>query len=256
MDFYLKRVYYNFEVLIMEFEVNMTLYISGDTHGVLDAGKLKELRATKEDYIIICGDCGVLWDNKSAQQTIGFFESLEATILFIDGNHENFDMLKALPITEYLGGRVHKISDKIYHLIRGEVFEIGGKKILALGGAESHDKEYREEHKTWWRDEAICNSDIRNALSNLSKCDYKVDVVLTHIPPSKFKKQIIQEFTQCGEDIPLYIEPKLANTASEELLKQVEKVVRFKCWFSGHLHTDTHIGKYYSLYDYVVPIKI
>ena len=234
----------------------MTLYISGDTHGIWDAGKLKELNATENDSIIICGDCGVLWDRKSAPKMIEFFESFNATVLFIDGNHENFDMLKALPISEYLGGRVHKVSDKIYHLMRGEVFEIGGKKVLALGGAESHDREYRKEHKTWWRDEAICDANIRNAMFNLSKCDNKVDIVLTHIPPSKFKRLIIKEFTQCGEDVPVYLQPKLEGTYSEELLKQVENVVKFKYWFSGHLHTDTHIGKYYSLYDYVVPIKI
>lgn len=112
------------------------------------------------------------------------------------------------------------------------------------------------EHKTWWKDEEICEADIRNAMFNLAKCDNKVDIVLTHIPPSRFKKLIIEELTQCGEDVPCYLEPKLKNTQSEELLKQIEKVVEFKYWFSGHLHTDTHIGKYYSLYDDVVPIKL
>ena len=234
----------------------MTIYISGDTHGIWDVNKLKELNATKDDYIIICGDCGVLWDKKSAPKMIELYESFDATVLFVDGNHENFDMLKALPIVEILGGRAHKVSDRIYHLMRGEVFDIGGKKILALGGAESHDKEWRLEHKTWWKDEEICEADIHNAMFNLSKCDNKVDIVLTHIPPSRFKKRIIEELTQCGEDVPCYLEPKLKNTQSEELLKQIENVVEFKYWFSGHLHTDTHIGKYYSLYDDVVPIKL
>lgn len=111
----------------------MTIYISGDTHGIWDVNKLKELNATKDDYIIICGDCGVLWDKKSAPKVIELYESFGATVLFVDGNHENFDMLKALPIVEILGGRAHKVSDRIYHLMRGEVFDIGGKKILALG---------------------------------------------------------------------------------------------------------------------------
>ena len=46
----------------------MTIYISGDTHGIWDVNKLKELNATKDDYIIVCGDCGVLWDKKRVRQ--------------------------------------------------------------------------------------------------------------------------------------------------------------------------------------------
>lgn len=42
----------------------MTIYISGDTHGIWDVNKIQELNATKDDYIIICGDCGVLWDKR------------------------------------------------------------------------------------------------------------------------------------------------------------------------------------------------
>ena len=42
----------------------MTIYISGDTHGIWDVNKLKELNATKDDYIIICGDCGEIFGSK------------------------------------------------------------------------------------------------------------------------------------------------------------------------------------------------
>lgn len=234
----------------------MTLYVSGDTHGIWDAAKIRQINATNDDYIIICGDCGVLWDKQSAPKMIDFYNDMSAPILFVDGNHENFDMLGALPVTEFLGGRVHKISERIYHLMRGEIYTIANRKILAIGGGESHDRMFRKEGKTWWRAEAICNANIQNALFNLAKCDNKVDIVLSHIPPSKFKNLMIEEFMQCGEDVPKYLEEKLVDTRSEELLKQIEKVAKFKYWFSGHLHTDTHIDKYYSLYDDVVPIKL
>ena len=60
----------------------MTIYISGDTHGIWDVNKLKELNATKDDYIIICGDCGVLWDKKSAPKMIELYESFGAPRLW------------------------------------------------------------------------------------------------------------------------------------------------------------------------------
>lgn len=63
----------------------MTIYISGDTHGIWDVNKIQELNATKDDYIIICGDCGVLWDKKSAPKMIELYESFGATVLFVDG---------------------------------------------------------------------------------------------------------------------------------------------------------------------------
>ena len=44
------------------------------------------------------------------------------TTLFVDGNHENFDRLKNYPITEEWGGKVQKIYDKVYHLMRGEIY--------------------------------------------------------------------------------------------------------------------------------------
>lgn len=37
------------------------------------------------------------------------------------------------------GGRVHKIRPSVIHLMRGQVFEIDGKRIFAFGGASSHD---------------------------------------------------------------------------------------------------------------------
>jgi hypothetical protein len=62
------------------------------------------------------------------------------TTLVVDGNHDNHDRLNQLPVEEKFGGKVGVIADSIYHLKRGEIYQIQDKKILSFGGAESIDK--------------------------------------------------------------------------------------------------------------------
>lgn len=93
-----------------------------DTHGVNDFFKLlstKLSKLTKEDYLIITGDCGVLFDVVQSPSIINLYSYLPYTVLFVDGNHENFNLLNFIPVSVWNGGKVHKISNSIYHLMRG-----------------------------------------------------------------------------------------------------------------------------------------
>ena len=132
------------------------IYITGDTHGVNDFAKLLDNKykyLSKCDYVIICGDCGILFD-KDSSRVINLYEYLPFSILFVDGNHENFDLLNSYPIEVWNGGKVHRISENIFHLMRGQVFEIDGYKFLTFGGALSFDRNRRVEGKTWWAQES------------------------------------------------------------------------------------------------------
>ena len=49
---------------------------------------------TKADYMIVCGDAGLVWNgDKSDDPQLDRLEALPFTVLFVDGNHENFDAL-------------------------------------------------------------------------------------------------------------------------------------------------------------------
>lgn len=63
------------------------------------------------------------------------------TLLFVDGNHENFDRLYSgeFEVVDFHGGKTHKIADNIYHLMRDYVFTLCGKKFFVFVGANSHD---------------------------------------------------------------------------------------------------------------------
>jgi hypothetical protein len=124
------------------------IYITGDTHAEFQdrfntSAFPEQKEMTKDDYVIICGDFGGVWDvgweSKREKWWLDWFEERNFTLLFIDGNHENFDRLYGYPVKEWHGGKVHELRPHVLHLMRGQVFEICGKKFFTFGGASSHD---------------------------------------------------------------------------------------------------------------------
>lgn len=95
------------------------IYITGDCHADFRRFNTdifpEQNEMTKEDYVIICGDFGGVWDKdkESAREKwwLDWLESKPYTTLFADGNHENFDRLYDYPAEEWHGGKVHKIRD-------------------------------------------------------------------------------------------------------------------------------------------------
>lgn len=211
------------------------ILITGDIHGKLDISKLdnklnpvfKEM--TKEDYVIICGDFGLVWDNGGEDMWWRkWLENKPFTTLFVDGNHENFDLLYEFPEENWNGGRIHRIADSIFHLMRGQVFEIQGRTFFTMGGAESHDKQYRTIGTSLWLQELPSEDEYAESLANLEKCGYKADYVISHCAPTNIQNEIAeikQNFT--------YTENRLT-----EFFMEIEPKLEYKRWFCGHYHRD------------------
>ena len=122
----------------------MAIFMTGDTHG--DFSRLRPVAfreqggLTKDDYLIICGDFGGVWDGSEIeQQWLDWLEDRSFTTLFVSGNHENYDLLRSYPTSVWHGGLVQPIRPSVLHLMRGQLYEICGKKIFTMGGASSHD---------------------------------------------------------------------------------------------------------------------
>ena len=99
------------------------IYITGDTHGDIDFNKLlqlKEKNLSYNDYLIICGDAGICWSKQTFEYFLNLYRSVGCTILFVDGNHENFEMINSMPLVEYKGALMHRIDTHIFHICRGE----------------------------------------------------------------------------------------------------------------------------------------
>lgn len=65
-----------------------------------------------------------------------WLDSKPFTTLWIDGNHENFDLLKKQKITKWHGGNIQRIQPSVIHLMRGQIYELEGLKIFTFGGAK------------------------------------------------------------------------------------------------------------------------
>ncbi|KRU40633.1 metallophosphoesterase [Clostridium sporogenes] len=229
------------------------IYITGDTHFPNDIEKLNELNfteyknLTKKDYVIITGDFGGVWDN--GEKELYWSEWLHKknfTTLFIDGNHENFDLLYQFPVEDKFGGKVHKINDSIYHLMRGQVFNIDNSKFFTMGGASSTDKENRREHITWWQDEIPNYNEMEEGLANLEKHNNKVDYILTHTCSSSILQDINKIYG---------FQPKPEENLNK-YLEIIEEKVKFKHWYFGHFHEDMEIdAKHTLLFEKIIKIQ-
>ena len=223
------------------------IYITGDTHIPVDIGKLsaknfpEQKEMTKNDYVIICGDFGGVWDGSNEEKYwIKWLKNKNFTTLFIDGNHENFEKLNNLPTVEFSGGIVHKVEDGIYHLMRGEVYTIDNKKLFVFGGANSHDKEFRTPEKTWWQEEMPTENEYDNAQIKLKENDFKVGYIITHSAPTSIQTEIANEYE--------------VNRLTD-FLENIKNNVAYKKWFFGHYHKDIIIDeKFTAVFDGIFQI--
>ena len=222
---------------------NKMIYVTGDTHCPTDIHKLntanfpQQKDLTKDDTLIICGDVGIVWERDSGEDRFwqNWLNDKNCTIVFCDGNHENFDLLYGYPIVEWNGGKVHQIKDSVFHLMRGEVYTIEGKTFFVLGGAMSLDKEYRTEGKNWWSQETPSPKELNNAFDNLEKCGWKVDYVITHDAPSRVVGQLgFAPHNIDDTDIMRFY----------RFLDFIAVHLKFQCWYFGHFHKDVPLEAY------------
>lgn len=225
------------------------ILVTGDTHGNIDFNKIKLLSdkkiLTMNDYLIIAGDFGAIWDKNTLDSDLSIYENLNFNILFVDGNHENFNLLNSFPVQKWNGGDVHVIRDNIKHLKRGQVFIIDNKKILTFGGATSIDKYFRTENISWWKEEVPTIDDLQHAKSNLEKYNNQVDYIITH---SIDENALAQLSISLKSKIKVFEENYLLNWIAEN--------VTYKHWYFGHFHLDVSIDNNKTcLYNDIIELK-
>lgn len=144
-------------------------------------------------------------------------------LLFVDGNHEAFPTLLRYPVRD---NGLRQLTGRIWHLPRGFRWVWGGVRWLALGGAHSVDRPWREPGISWWREEALTDADLAAASAG-----GPVDVLVSH---------------DCPAGVPV---PGLAESAhlwpAEELvaadthrarMRQVVDACRPAAIWHGHFH--------------------
>ena len=196
------------------------------------------MQLTREDNVIILGDAGICWrkDKKDMWEYIAKWERIDDTpmLYFIDGNHENFDILNSLPIHDDEG----ILSEHIRWLKRGAVKYFDNKKCLFIGGAESLDKDRRIKHLSWWEEESITEEDIKI----IEEGNY--DYVFTHCAP----RSILDEYLPLLVDF--MFDQDAINHNSEDKLELVKNRINFSNWWFAHYHKNLRLDdKFMCLYD-------
>lgn len=236
------------------------IYITGDCHGNFERFNVsifpEQNDMTKEDYVIICGDFGGVWnkDEESKMETmvLDWLDCKSFTTLFVDGNHENFDRLYEYPVEVWNGGKIQRIRPSVIHLMRGQVYELEGKKIFTFGGASSHDidggilelddpdykkkkkeldkgwKPYRINHLSWWKEELPSEKEMDEGRKNLQRYDNKVDFIVTHCAASS-TAALISHGVYKPDSLTTYFE-------------EIRQAVKFKKWFFGHYHDNRNVN--------------
>ncbi len=236
------------------------IYITGDCHSDFRRFNTKNFPEqkdmTKDDYVIICGDFGGVWnrDEESPQEAFNmdWLEDKPFTTLFVDGNHENFDRLNSYPVEEWNGGKVHRIRKSVIHLMRGQVFKLEGKTFFTFGGASSHDIDggildindpdyhkkrkkldrewipYRINHISWWERELPNEEEMAEGVHNLETHGNNVDYIVTHCCASS--SQAILSGGKYKTDI------------ATNYLEQIKRNVKYKKWFFGHYHDNKMVN--------------
>lgn len=212
------------------------IFITGDVHGSIDISKLNSHNfpmgneLTKDDYLIVTGDFGLIWDNSNEEKYWQkWLQGKTFTTLFVDGNHENHDMLDKMKVSIWNGGKVHYINDSVIHLMRGQVFTIDNKKIFTFGGAESIDKANRTTGKSWWKREMPSNGEYEEGFNNLEKHNYKVDYVITHDCSQSIFEKIMEG---------LWVKNL---TPINKYFEVIEEKLDYKQWYFGHYHEDKQV---------------
>ena len=224
------------------------IFITGDIHGCIDIHKFSSRRfaiqkeLTRSDYVIICGDFGLRYcDSAEERYWLKWLDQKPWTTLWIDGNHENFDMLKSYTVEKWKGGKIQKITDNIIHLCRGSVFEIDGKRIFAFGGADSHDKHLRKPDEIW-EEELPDDKEMIHGRHVLDSVGWKVDVVVTLSLPSYVQTELFGNLN--------YTENSLTDYFDE-----LDKKLQYSFWFSGHYHiSGRYDRKHIPIYNDIVKI--
>ena len=211
------------------------VYVTGDTHGDykrFSDPRLRELK--KGDTLIVCGDFGFIWDgSRSEERILRRLGQKKYNICFLDGTHENFELLNSYPVEMWNGGKVHAISGNVYHLMRGQVYTLDGRRYFTMGGGESPDMDIRVEYNSWSKAEIPTKQELLDAAQVVDRTGGNIDVILTHEPPQRIKG-----FLQLKEN-----KEAVRVTGLNTFFDELASFCKFKRWFFGSLHEDKFISK-------------
>jgi TPR repeat protein/predicted phosphodiesterase len=216
------------------------IILLADIHGHLRLDftreKLSKLKLQAEDVVVILGDAGIVWQEPMRVDIKEFYSSLPCALLFLDGNHENFDLLNRMKTVTRYGGLVHEVLPNVFHLLRGQAYLVNGKKCFVFGGAYSIKRENNSSPVHTWESELPNVDEYRLGLKTAAENENRFDLIFTHQAPRSLLDAIDYVYAN-------------AETKLLDYLEKLKQEVSFDLWYFGHIHRDLQEWKLISLYE-------
>ena len=217
------------------------IVLTGDTHR--DFERISDFcevwGTTRDDTLIILGDASINYYLDETDAALkAELSKLPITLFCIHGNHEErpFNTDRDYETELWHGGLVYmeRRYPSLLFAMDGEIYELGGKTAVVLGGAYSVDKQYRLWNGLPWFESEQPNEEIMDrAEARLSEAGWRVDYVLSHTAPLQFEPR--------HAFLPGLDQRKVDKT-TERWLGSIEKRLTYDRWFCGHYHIDDQEG--------------
>ena len=238
-------------------------YVGGDIHGdwrPIRNWIVNELKTPKdESALILLGDVGAnYFANKRDQEFKQQLNKLGIHIFCLRGNHEmrvsdvpnqsrrfNFYWHKAIDGFAYVEINYPYIH---YLLDDGGLYNIQGKRILAIPGAYSVDKNYRlMKGWSWFPDEQL-NFEEQERLKIVAH-DIDFDYVLAHTCPFSWEPYIKDLFMNG-------LDQSQIDKTTEKFIDELLDDCSYKHFYFGHFHNDRNIPEVNAtmLYRKIIPL--
>ena len=204
------------------------IWLLSDAHGGEATAGIQQYLQTAPagDLLIMLGDVGLNFaDTEKNREFDRMLLGAKKPIAFLDGNHENFPYINSFPEEPWMGGKVHRLTDCLVHLMRGNIYTIEGKTFFVFGGCKSSPK--WKEMGLWYPGDEPEEAEITLARRNLAAHQNRVDYILTH----KYE-QTPARGTCCP--------------ALQELTEYLEANITYRHWYAGHWHTNQTVDEKHS----------
>jgi predicted phosphohydrolase len=237
------------------------IWIIGDTHGfpklkkycnyILNNYISESSILNNNDILLQLGDLGIIWNDIDYNEylleendNLKWIDRLPFKVCTILGNHCNWSRILSNEFKdiEMFGSTVRKLSNNLFYLKRGNIYNINNKSFYCLGGGRSVDKQIRLIYNLgWWKEEEASEEELNISTTNLENVNYNVDYILTH------------ETNQSIVDL-LIKKNKLSRfnpSITEQYLESIKNKLTYKYHFFGHYHLDINKPKekYACLYN-------
>lgn len=233
-------------------EVSMSrVWITGDTHGELEIyDRFTEkyfpqltsldMDEREDNYVIILGDAGILFGDTN-DDILAFLEDMPFITLWIDGNHDDHALIEDLEHIKMFGNTVGKVSDSVFHLMRGKHYHIHDLDIFTFGGAKSIDKHLRLENVDWWEAEVPSHEEYEEGLETLDLLLADTELnklyVLSHSCPTDIKSHLVTYDLGIIDPTEYYL--------TEFYNRILDRDIEYHHFF-GHFHEDEEIDDVFT----------